>query len=272
MQSEINKKGRSRKRKKKQQDRTIGKYLLPNIFTTGNLFAGFVSIVHSIDGAYERAAIAILVSWVFDILDGKVARLAKATSRFGVEYDSLADLVSFGVAPALLIYLWSLKPLGRIGWLVAFLFVACGALRLARFNVQAVSEEKKSFTGLPIPGAAGLIATFTLFAYPMASNPHRIFIWFSLFLTFFLAMLMVSTVRYSAFKEFESLRTHHVTMILVILIVLVVVAAKPRYMLFAIFAAYTISGPSAHISQHFRRVPKLGSEHEDTAPSSSEKE
>lgn len=272
MQDEIKVRYRSKRRKKRRDNRTVGKYLLPNILTTGNLFSGFVSAVCSIDGEYEKAAVAILVAWIFDILDGKVARLSGATSRFGVEYDSLADLVSFGVAPALLIYLWVLKSLGRIGWLAAFLFVACGALRLARFNVQTTGEEKRYFTGLPIPGAAGFIATLTLFAHPFVSNqPGEPTMWLFLILTVALALLMVSTVRYSVFKELESLKTRQVTMIMIILAILVVVAAKPRHMLFALLAAYTLSGPSVALSKRMRLLSNREPECTEMSPVKGEK-
>ena len=140
-----------------------GTYIWPNLFTTANLFSGFFGIVNSINGDFELAAIAVLASCVFDILDGKVARLTGGTSRFGVEYDSLADLVAFGVGPGLLMYLMALKPYGRVGWLAAFVFMACGALRLARFNVQVETTSKKYFVGLPIPGGASMIAATVLF-------------------------------------------------------------------------------------------------------------
>ena len=135
-----------------------GVYILPNLFTTGNLFCGFWSIISVFQEKYFYAAVAILLASVFDALDGKVARLSGATTKFGVQYDSLADLVSFGIAPALLAFSWALRPYGRFGWLAAFLFVVCGALRLARFNVQTASGEVKYFKGLPIPAAASMIA------------------------------------------------------------------------------------------------------------------
>src|SRR5512139_3217304 len=156
MSAEIKKRRPRKRRWRRFKDRgekpRRGTYIVPNLFTTANLFAGFFGIVSAIDGKFELAAMAILVSCVFDILDGKVARLTKATSRFGVEYDSLADLVAFGVGPGILIYLYGLKDFERLGWLAAFVFVACGALRLARFNVQVEVSSKKYFTGLPIPG------------------------------------------------------------------------------------------------------------------------
>ena len=135
-----------------------GIFLLPNIFTTLNLFCGFYSIIASTSGKFLAAAVAIIIAGVFDWLDGKIARATNTTSRFGVEYDSLADLVSFGMAPGIMMYLWALQPLGRIGWLAAFLFAACGALRLARFNTQFGSISSKHFIGLPIPAAAGMNA------------------------------------------------------------------------------------------------------------------
>ena len=135
-----------------------GVYLLPNLVTTGGLFAGFYGIVATMKGDYQLAAWFILISAVFDALDGKVARLTGTTSRFGVEYDSLVDLVSFGVAPGLLMYSWALQPFGKFGWLAAFLYVVCGALRLARFNIQVNTVESRRFVGLPVPAAAGMVA------------------------------------------------------------------------------------------------------------------
>ncbi len=255
MQPAIKKKYRQKK-KKKNRDKKKGIYILPNLLTTGNLFAGFVSIISSINGEYEKAAIAILISWVFDILDGKVARISKSTSKFGIEYDSLADLVAFGVAPSILIYLWALKPLGRIGWLAAFMFVACGALRLARFNVQATTEAKKFFTGLPIPGAAGFMATLTLFAYPHMPETTYPFSMGLLILTFIIALLMVSSVKFSAFKELDAVRARPVPAVLLIILVLIVIASKPRAMLFALLTAYVLSGPSSYMTHVLKSKPR----------------
>ena len=134
-----------------------GIYILPSIFTLGNMFCGFYAIIAVLSDHFQAAAVAILLAGVFDALDGRVARLTNSCSKFGVEFDSLADLVSFGLAPGILIYMWALKPFGRIGWLASFLFVVCGALRLARFNCQIHTSESWSFTGLPIPMAAGTI-------------------------------------------------------------------------------------------------------------------
>ncbi|MCK5551880.1 MAG: CDP-diacylglycerol--serine O-phosphatidyltransferase, partial [Deltaproteobacteria bacterium] len=139
-----------------------GIHIIPSLFTTGTLFCGFLAIIATFKGKPFYGAVSILIAVVFDLLDGKIARLAGASSSFGIEYDSLADLVSFGVAPALLLYYWALGGFGRLGWLAAFLFLACGALRLARFNVQTATADPKYYTGLPIPAAATLIALTVL--------------------------------------------------------------------------------------------------------------
>lgn len=226
-----------------------GTYILPNLFTTGNLFAGFYGIICAINGNYHTAAVAILVSCLFDILDGKVARITRATSRFGVEYDSLADLVAFGVAPGLLIYLWALKPFGRLGWLAAFLFVACGALRLARFNVQVDSVSKKYFVGLPIPGAASMVATTVMFLQHLrgpAFDPSSVVF---LLVTYLLGFLMVSSVPYNSFKELEVIKGKPLPTLFVVVVLFTIVAARPQIMLFSLLLAYVISGPLGLLSR-----------------------
>ncbi len=219
-----------------------GVYLLPNLFTTGNLLSGFYSMIAVFNADYVFAAVAILVATVFDSLDGRVARLTKTTSKFGVEYDSLADLVSFGVAPGLLIYSWALTNYGRIGWVAAFLFVACGALRLARFNVQVGTVEGRYFVGLPIPAAAGLIAaTVLLDAHILrlgaAMKPLLIVV-----MTYVLAFLMVSNIRYWSFKGVEMHARRPFQVLVAAVLVVMVVTAAPQVMLFALFAAYAASG------------------------------
>ena len=157
---------RRSRRNKKRFERRKSIFILPNLLTTCSLFAGFYAIISSVQGKFLYAAIAILVSAFFDFLDWEVARLTHSTSQFGLEYDSLSDLVAFGVAPGLLVYLWALQPFGRLGWVAAFLFVACGALRLARFNVNVSGKDEGYFQGLPIPAAACMIAaTVFLFHY-----------------------------------------------------------------------------------------------------------
>ena len=205
-----------------------GTYIVPNLFTTANLFSGFFGIVNAINGKFEMAALAILFSCVFDILDGKVARLTKATSRFGVEYDSLADLVAFGVGPGLLVYLWALRPFGRLGWLAAFLFVACGALRLARFNVQVGNVSSKYFVGLPIPGARLMIATTVLFLDGWEiSSPHLLGVPLLLF-TYVLGFLMVSTIPFNSFKDFEFVKSKPLPVLFLVIVLVTVVAVSPE--------------------------------------------
>ena len=223
-------------------------FLLPNLFTTLNLFCGFYSVIAALDGDFVTAATAIIVAAIFDTLDGKIARLTHTTSRFGVEFDSLADLVSFGMAPALLMVMWCLQPLGRIGWLSAFLFMACGALRLARFNVQAGSVSGNHFCGLPIPGGAGMVAATVLLCHHagLVGSIHPVVF---LIMMNVLAVLMVSTIKYQSFKRIESFRRMNVTLSAVVFLVLVFVAFQPAIALFLFGAAYVVSGPLIAIRQ-----------------------
>ena len=162
MSARLRKRGPRRRRRIRKDDLKKGIYILPNLFTSASLFAGFYSIMATLNGDFERAAWAIIVSGICDAADGRIARLTATTSKFGVEYDSLADLISFGLAPGLLVYEWALRPYGQWGWSVAFLYVVCGALRLARYNVQIDNVEAISFKGLPIPASAGMIVTTVL--------------------------------------------------------------------------------------------------------------
>lgn len=219
-----------------------GVYLLPNLFTTGNLLSGFYAVIAVFNADYVSAAIAILVATVFDSLDGRVARMTKTTSKFGVEYDSLADLVSFGVAPGLLIYSWALTNYGRIGWVAAFLFVACGALRLARFNVQAGTVESRYFVGLPIPAAAGLLAATVLFDDHILRLGAEMKPLLIVVMTYVLAFLMVSNIRYWSFKGVEFRDRRPFQMLVAAVLVVMVVTAAPQVMLFALFALYAASG------------------------------
>ena len=221
-----------------------GTYIFPNLFTTANLFSGFYGIVSSINGNFEFAALAILFSCLFDILDGQVARLTRATSRFGVEYDSLADLVAFGVAPGLLMYLMVLRPFGRIGWLAAFVFMACGALRLARFNVQVETSSKKYFVGLPIPGGASMIATIVLFIHNWDIVIGGSFIGpFLLVLTYLLGSFMISTMPFNSFKDIEVIKARPSFVVFPMILILGVIAMSPSFVLCTMLAVYTVSGP-----------------------------
>jgi CDP-diacylglycerol--serine O-phosphatidyltransferase len=228
-----------------------GIYILPNLFTTGSLFAGFYSMVSTMNGDYRNAAIWILVSSIFDGLDGKVARLTGTSSKFGVEYDSLADLVAFGVAPGLLMFRWALLPFGRLGWLAAFLFVVCGALRLARFNVQVNTVESKRFVGLPIPAAASMVSATVLFFLHFQWDSYKKPA--ILILIYFLAFLMVSSVRYYSFKDPELIKRQPFAFLVLAVLLLIIIAAEPVVMLFVLFCCYTMSGPIGSIVNYPRR-------------------
>jgi CDP-diacylglycerol--serine O-phosphatidyltransferase len=220
-------------------------YIVPNFVTTANMFCGFYSVVASMQGDFGTAAWAIVAASVFDMLDGRIARLAKATSQFGVEYDSLSDLISFGMAPAILLYKWSLEPFGRLGWLAAFLFVACGALRLARFNVMSSVLPKGFFQGLPIPIAAGVVATMIIFhqatGWPMVDGTLSRDT-MALILTFGLASLMVSTLRFPSFKELNWRSKTTFGYLLVGVLAMILVAVRPEVTLFLVLSTYVSLG------------------------------
>jgi CDP-diacylglycerol--serine O-phosphatidyltransferase len=220
-----------------------GVYILPNLFTSGGLFAGFYSIIATFGHQYRLAAIMVLVAQLCDMLDGRIARLTRSTSSFGVQYDSLADLVAFGVAPGILVYTWALKPWGRWGWLAASLYVTCGALRLARFNVQIASVEKRHFVGLPIPAAADVIAATVLlyffFGGEGATNKHIMM----LLVIYAVAGLMVSEIRYYSFKEIRFHHRHPFPVLLGLIFLIMLAIAKPEPVLFLTITTYALSGP-----------------------------
>ena len=220
-----------------------GVYLLPNLVTTGGLFCGFFSVISTFREEYLIAAIAVLVAQVCDALDGRIARLTHTTSSFGVQYDSLSDVIAFGVAPGVLAYRWALEPWGAWGWLAASLYVTCGALRLARFNVQVDTVDKQHFVGLPIPAAAGVVATTILMYYFLGgegATNKRITL---LLLIYALGGLMVSTVPYYSFKDFHLRHRQPFWLLIVGIIVVQVTIAEPQLMLFSIFLLYALSGP-----------------------------
>lgn len=215
-------------------------YVLPNLITTLNMFFGFFALIYAIRGEFVWSAYAIVGAAVFDLLDGRVARMTRSTSKFGAEYDSLCDLVSFGVAPGVLLYLWALQPFGRIGWLVSFLFTACGALRLARFNVQANIVEKAYFQGLPIPMAAGIVASSVLAWNDLGWDPQQSIL--LLIMTVLLAFVMVSTFRYRSFKDLD-LRERLPFRYLVLGVgVFALIAVRPEVNLFILFMTYALLG------------------------------
>lgn len=226
-------------------------YFLPNLFTTANLFCGFYSIVASLQDSFLEAAFAIVVAGIFDILDGRVARLTKVHSKFGEEYDSLADLVSFGLAPTLMIYLWSLESFGRIGWLVSFAFVACGALRLARFNTKTVVPEKRYFEGLPIPVAAYTLVFTTFLFYEMMLEESRNV--FNLILPVVLAILMVSNIKYRSFKDLDLKNRKSPGLLVLLVFLIIIIAINPAVMMFAAMMGYLSSG----LIFHFFRQKKM---------------
>jgi CDP-diacylglycerol--serine O-phosphatidyltransferase len=230
-------------------------YIVPNIVTSANMFCGFYSVIASLHGEILPAAWAILAASVFDMLDGRIARLAKATSQFGVEYDSLSDLISFGMAPAVLFYVWALEPFERIGWLAAFLYLICGALRLARFNVTTAKLSGKYFQGLPIPMAAGMIATFIIFNQTL--NWPAPGSWISrdtvvLALTLGLASLMVSTVKFPSFKELNWRSRTSFGFMMVGVLSLILIAVKPEVTLFLVLSFYIGSSLAWNLFQAIR--------------------
>ncbi len=242
-------KNRSKKRNKK------GIYILPNLFTSCSLFGGFYAIIAATQARYDAAAIAILISFILDGLDGKIARFTNTTSQFGIEYDSLADLVAFGVAPGLLIFEWALKPFGRFGWLAVFLYIICGALRLARFNVQKGNIESQHFKGLPIPGAGILIATAVLFSNSLGGLNENLHI-LIIITIYLLSFLMVSTIDYLSFKEVELLKQKPFNVLVAFILVFVVVAYKPALMLFLFSSVYVLSGPALKLYHILRGEAK----------------
>jgi CDP-diacylglycerol---serine O-phosphatidyltransferase len=230
-----------------------GIYVLPNLFTTASLFAGFYSIIASVQEKFVIAAITILASLVLDGLDGRIARFTNTTSKFGAEYDSLADLVAFGVAPSLLAYTWAMSFYGKWGWIAAFMFVVCGALRLARYNIQIGIIDSKVFNGLPIPAAASVVATTVLFFDYVGvegkfHNPSL------LFFVIVLSLLMVSNVKYYSFKDLKLLVRKPFMSFFLLVILLILVVAETQIMAFVVFLGYAISGPIWWIGKCCRQI------------------
>jgi CDP-diacylglycerol--serine O-phosphatidyltransferase len=222
-----------------------GVYILPNLITTAGLFCGFYSIIASLRGDFFVAAIAIMAANVFDVLDGRVARVTHTTSRFGIEYDSLCDLVAFGVAPGILVYRWALEPWGTFGWLAASLYLTCGALRLARFNVQLDNVEKRHFIGLPIPAAAEVVASTVVLYYFFGGEGAT-----------YRHLLMVSNVRYFSFKEIAIHRRQPFWVLVAVILALKLFIAEPQICLFAIFMLYAVSGPARWAWLYGRRIAR----------------
>lgn len=217
-----------------------GVYLLPNLFTTGALFAGFYAIVAAMHGLFENAAVGILIAGILDGMDGGVARLTNTQSKFGAEYDSLSDCVAFGVAPGLVAYSWGLSELGKFGWMAAFIYVACAALRLARFNVQSETVDKRFFVGLPSPTGAGLVATMVWLGASRGIQGDDVS-WLVAFVVAGAGLLMVSSVRYHSFKEFHIGRVPF-KVLLGVIVAFAIVFLDPPLVLLSVGVIYVASG------------------------------
>ena len=242
----------------KNKENHSGIYLLPNLLTTASLFAAFYSIVSSMKLQYEAAAVAIFIGMIADGLDGRIARMTNTQSTFGAEYDSLSDMVTFGVAPALLMYGWSLQQLGKIGWLVAFMYTAAVALRLARFNTQLETADKRYFQGLPCPPAAALLASFSWVCTQNSWNDLPA-LCVSVVLVIAMAIMMVSNVRYYSFKDLDFKGKVPFLHVLVMVILFISVASNPAVVLFGAFLLYALSGPlkTLYALQKVRKQRKL---------------
>jgi CDP-diacylglycerol--serine O-phosphatidyltransferase len=227
-----------------------GIYILPSLFTTGNVFCGFYAFIAVLNENFYVAGVAIVVAIIFDALDGRVARLTKTTSEFGVQYDSLADVISFGMAPALLAYAWVLQPFGRLGWMAAFLFLLCGALRLARFNVTKPDIQGDHFIGLPIPAAAAVIASIVIAFEDLFEA--RLDPMIMVTVVYLLAFLMVSNIKYPAFKKFEFKKRVTFTRFLFVILFIYIFATIPREALFILSFIYVLAGPGNLLFSLFR--------------------
>ena len=233
--------------------RDRGIYLLPNLFTTGALFAGFYAIVQAMNGRFEHAAVAIFIAMVLDGLDGRVARMTHTQSAFGAEYDSLSDMVSFGVAPALVIYEFALQGMGKLGWIAAFVYCAGAALRLARFNTQLdVVTDKRFFQGLPSPASAALVAGFVwvMVEYGVAEEDTR---WLAAAIALFGGLTMVSNFRFYSGKEINLRKSVPFFVILLIVLAFILVSTSPPEVLFGVFVLYGLSGYADALLRVIRR-------------------
>jgi CDP-diacylglycerol--serine O-phosphatidyltransferase len=232
--------------------RARGIYLLPNLFTTAALFAGFDAVLAAMNDQFEKAAIAIFVAMILDGLDGRVARMTNTQTAFGAEYDSLSDMVAFGLAPSLVVYEWSLFNLGKLGWLAAFIFTAGTALRLARFNSQLATADKRFFTGLPSPSAAAIIAGLVWVGFDNVL-PGDVMAWPALLLTAGAGLLMVSNIRFHSFKQIDFRGKVPFFAVVGVMVAFAVILSEPPIVLFTGFLAYTLSGPVLAVWRWWRR-------------------
>ncbi|MBT4556838.1 MAG: CDP-diacylglycerol--serine O-phosphatidyltransferase [Nitrospina sp.] len=237
-----------------------GIHILPSLFTTGNVFCGFYSMVAVLNEKYYLAAWAIVIGMIFDGLDGRIARLTKTTSAFGEQYDSLADIISFGMAPAFLVYSWVLNPFGRLGWMAAFLFLLCAALRLARFNVTKPEVRSQHFIGLPSPAAAVVIASIVIAFEDLFATRMNPFI--MVMVVYILAFLMVSNIKYPAFKKFDFKKRVVFSRFLFVILFIYVLATIPRVALFILGITYAVIGPISLLIAN----KKMEAESNETTP------
>jgi CDP-diacylglycerol---serine O-phosphatidyltransferase len=249
--------------KKKPSYRRKGIYLLPNLFTTAALFAGFYAIIAAINGRYELACVAVFIAMLLDGIDGRVARMTNTQSEFGAEYDSLSDMVSFGMAPSLVAYVWALGSMadmgwhwGKLGWMAAFIYTACAAMRLARFNTQVGVADKRYFQGLPSPSAAGVVVGFiwVCFDYGIKGADVAIPV---LVITALTGILMVSNILYYSFKEINFKGKVPFIAILIIVLAFALASIDPAAVLFAVFLIYTISGPFLSVVRRVRKLKRV---------------
>ena len=244
--------------------RRRGIYLLPNLITTAALFAGFYGIVAATQDKFEQACVAIFIAMILDALDGRVARMTNTQSEFGAEYDSLADMSSFGLAPALIMYEWSLSSLvdvgwhwGKLGWLAAFLYVASGALRLARFNTKASNTDKRYFQGLPSPAAAAVVVGFVWACFDNNIRGESVAV-ISLIIIVFSGLMMVSNVSFYSFKDIDFHNKVPFVVMLVVVMIFVFASVDPPITLFGGFMIYALSGPVVSIIRRFKRRGRAG--------------
>ena len=239
-------------RKRPRQTRRFrrGVYLLPSLFTMANMFCGYCCVVYAMRGNFALAALFIGFAFVLDMLDGRVARLTGTASAFGVEFDSLADVISFGMAPAILVFTWGLQPFGRLGWAAGFLYLSAAAIRLARFNIQSPNQDKRYFVGMPSPAAAGVPAA-TVFAYPYGLHEW----WAALALPMVLipAFLMVSTIRYRSFKTLDLGTRRSYRNLILVAMMMTAIATHPETTLVVMAYTYMLSGLIGHVASRFRR-------------------
>ena len=240
-----------RPRRPRREQFQRGIYLLPSLFTVGNLFCGFYSLVATLQGQYTPAALAVGLAIVLDGLDGRIARLTNSQTSFGEAFDSLADVLTFGLAPAALMFSWGLWDLNRLGWLTSFFFLTCGATRLARFTVQSSNVEHRYFAGLPIPPAAGLLCALAFYSPQRVTTPTVAYLILSLIVV--LSFLMISKIRYRSFKDIDLRRRQPYTLVALVALVLWLISNAPQTVLLLMAATYCGSGPAERLWVQFRR-------------------